>query len=62
MQHLSALLTMADSSGNRTPSDEGDVESLSVSLTTSPRKLIKVGLESNFSIIADESEPCNRDL
>ena len=50
-----ALLTMADSSetpsGNYTPSDEGDVESLSVSLTTSPRRLIKVCLESNFSIL-----------
>lgn len=38
-------------SGNRTPSDEGDVESLSVSLTTSPHKLIKVGFESNLLIL-----------
>ena len=50
-----AQLTMPSSydtpSRNRTPSDEGDIESLSVSLSTSPRKLIKVGLESNFLIL-----------
>ena len=54
-QHLLIQLNMSNSfekpSGNCTPSDEGDVESLAVSLSTSPRKLIKVGLESEFSIL-----------
>ncbi len=37
--------TPGSRSGNRTPLDEGDVESMPVSLTTSPRKLVQVGIE-----------------
>lgn len=40
--------TLETPTGRRTPLDEGDIESLSVSLTTSPHRLITVSLESNF--------------
>ena len=45
-------------SGEHTPSDDGDVGSLTVSVTTSPRSLIKVGLEFSFRRVP---ESCDRD-